>query len=727
MHQLLIRITPAIVTVFLASAIHGETLPLGTLPRNPTKASYTVSIETEPVAGDGYQPIHVTFRARARAFVRDHRVSLRLTPRNQFITSLDFSGEHYFALEQGKTTHSETIYVPYYYPWDTIDARLFEDRREVETGHASFGVSDLRRRYAQQKTSVGVIIPLDSTKQDAAWKACPDVRTLITVLGDGPLPEDVAVDRLTHKNAIDLLREVQPAWTQFRPIDEMLLHETWLGYSQLDVIIIAEPVLDRIETSKPKQMSAIIDWIAAGGNLWVYAASQSNSTFLAKCKCQTVPASKVIAKQRVAGMLDLKQKNDTSELTYEYWQGVQKKSDDYSFRDRAAKMASRADVFKKLQMDEHPFGQTSPATTIAPDIRTTTYGIGTIIVIDNEDPFPGSFQFWKSVANLYRPEQINWIDRNGVQASSGNKSYWNWLIASVGQPPVTSFIVLNTLFAIVIGPVAYFFFRSRERLYLLFFFAPAFALIVTSSLFAYAMFADGTKTRARTRQLTWMDTEHGENTTQSRQTYYAVFGSGTGLSLADDVAIFPIRISNAINRYQYHNNTPPKGTISLTKERQQLSGSYLPARNQVQYLTIHPGSFDGGLSFEFKPDAVSVTNNMPLKMHELVIRDQQGLFWSASKIPVGATAEMTRADAKVAAELIEMDFIPDTTEAPLLNANRNNASLVQSGILESKLSQWERKFPVGHFIAAADLLSGELGVNHAVIQDSVHVLMGALP
>ena len=110
-------------------------------------------------------------------------------------------------------------------------------------------------------------------------------------------------------------------------------------------------------------------------------------------------------------------------------------------------------------------------------------------------------------------------------------------------------------------------------------------------------------------------------------------------------------------------------------------------------MTIHPSSVNGGLTFDVKPKSVSVTNNLAIEIHELVVCDQQGLFWSASKMLVGATVEMSQADAKVAADLIDIRIIPDATEAPLLNANRNNANLVQSGILESKLSQWQRKFP----------------------------------
>ena len=64
----------------------------------------------------------------------------------------------------------------------------------------------------------------------------------------------------------------------------------------------------------------------------------------------------------------------------------------------------------------------------------------------------------------------------GIDVPRGNDNYWMWLISSVGQPPVKSFLLLNTLFVILVGPVCYYFFRRRGRLYLLYFFAPCMAL-----------------------------------------------------------------------------------------------------------------------------------------------------------------------------------------------------------------------------------------------------------
>ena len=175
-------------------------------------------------------------------------------------TELDFEYRRSITLPEGAAAHTVPVYVPHYYPCDSLVVSLFEDGREIEPGpKAAFSTmgSGLRTRFADQTTSVGIIAPSDAANQDAAWKVYPDVRTLLTVFGDGPTPEDVNVARLTHKAASALAKQVQPASIQFRQIDESNLQQHWLGYSQLDVIIAAAPVLERIETQQASEVRAL--------------------------------------------------------------------------------------------------------------------------------------------------------------------------------------------------------------------------------------------------------------------------------------------------------------------------------------------------------------------------------------------------------------------------------------------------------------------------------------
>tara|TARA_R110002049_G_scaffold50370_3_gene143064 strand:+ start:101561 stop:103750 length:2190 start_codon:yes stop_codon:yes gene_type:complete len=728
MRQRCIAICAAASLLLVLATARAETYPIGSLPLKPGKAAFRLTVSMEAVSGDGYHPVYLDFQPRGKTFARDHRVTVRVEPRHSFVTSMDMSYRCDTVLPEGANQHRETIYVPHYYPWNSVVVEIDEDGRMVETGRSRFDITVERARDMLQKTSVGIVIPHDVDVQDATWKVCPDMRTLMTVLGDGPIIEDVDVTRLPHQAAYDYLIKVQPTWVQFRPVNEVQLHRSWLGYSQLDVMIVAVPVLARIEKTQPEMLLAIRDWINAGGNLWAYGKPDATSELLTQCRLKKTPPSKVIRPKKIPGMLKLNEKNDTSDLTYEQYNGVQKRSLSYSGRKLKDKMKTRNGIFEEMRDANHPFAQTSPIDSVATKITSTAYGLGTVTRINVADPFPGSFQFWRSVVNLHDHGQVQWLNRNGIKPDEGNQNYWAWLIESVGKPPVASFILLNTLFVIVIGPIAYFFFRYRGRLYLLFFFAPAFALLVTLSLFAYAIFADGTATRLRVRQLTWFDSEHEIATTQSRQTYYAVLGSGDGITLPKDVAIFPVRHSGAVQRYRYHQgNRPPFAAMRSTPETLNLRGSFLPARNQVQYATIHPSSVQGQLSIDTQSNPPTVTNSFPIEIHRFVGCDRDGQFWSSSTIASGSTVALQKATSADIGTVIDERVVPAPAEIPMLRANRNAAMIGNVSLLEKKLFGWEKNLPTGHFIADAALIRDELGVDDATIQDSVHLIMGEWP
>ena len=63
--------------------------------------------------------------------------------------------------------------------------------------------------------------------------------------------------------------------------------------------------------------------------------------------------------------LNLNGENDTSELTYESWSGVQKESVQYSYRGNS-KLSDRDDVYEKLQRRSTHSPGRSPSTRLRP-------------------------------------------------------------------------------------------------------------------------------------------------------------------------------------------------------------------------------------------------------------------------------------------------------------------------------------------------------------------------
>lgn len=317
----------------------------------------------------------------------------------------------------------------------------------------------------------------------------------------------------------------------------------------------------------------------------------------------------------------------------------------------------------------------------------------------------------------------------GVDVPVGNDNYWMWLIPSVGQPPVKSFVLLNALFALIVGPLCYFYFRRRERLYLLYFFAPAMACLVTLGLFAYALSADGVRTQIRSRQITWVDSVSGHHVQLSRQTYYAVMGRERGIQTTDQTAVYPVRYTPVYQYYGRRNVTESEGEIVATEDKRFHRGSFFPARTQTQYLTMDVNEDDGHVSFSLN-DAV-VTNGLLYRMKQCVIRDESSQWWIARDIDPGAKAMMMKSDRESLEAMLGPEVRPPLGEVPMLRDSyyqvRGMAVAgVQVSSLETRLDQWAMNMPHASFIAIAELDSQRLGVKDATVLGSVHVVMGRL-
>jgi hypothetical protein len=107
--------------------------------------------------------------------------------------------------------------------------------------------------------------------------------------------------------------------------------------------------------------------------------------------------------------------------------------------------------------------------------------------------------------NEIRADNWMWYQRHGMSLNRENPDYWNLIIPGVGRAPVGSYLVLITLFVIVIGPVNYFWLRKWKRLYLLLVTVPLGAALVTLALMNYALLTDGLGVRVRVRSYTHLD------------------------------------------------------------------------------------------------------------------------------------------------------------------------------------------------------------------------------
>lgn len=716
----------------------GESHKLGRVPVIPNAAGLTVDVSVEAVGGQGYQPVYLDVRPVGQQFNRDRRIGVTISPRAAYGSAVAFDYQTELFIPESASKHEQTVLVPYYDRWDDLTVHLTEEGKSLPGGRRRFHPGNaLRTCDAGQVVTVGVLLPQDSKRKKAAWEKCPDVRGLITILGNGPLPEGkkrgASIHRLDHQAALGLLHEVQPAFVQFRPVKEDRLPTQWLEYSQLDLLLIPSPLLNRIRAEQPESFQAIFDWIATGGNVWVYATNTEAMTWIPTDQITTLPPSRVPDSAKVKKQLSLETGNDTSKLTRAYDSMVVKEST-YSASQTFKK---RSDVFRELTGAKHPLAAMEKSAAVANRIGYTTYGLGMVITIADDDPFPGSFQFWQALVEQNSLDQLTLKTRVGVDVTAGNVNYWNWLIPAVGQPPVKSFVFLNAFFALLIGPLSYFYFRRKQRLYLLYFFAPLMALLATMGLFVYALISDGTETMVRAHQLTWLDHQNAQMIHHDRQTYFPVMAEEPGISVQSDFTFFPVHHSpsGSYNPYYSQQSNNTLGNIVCSENEQSFRGQFFSPRRQRQYISVgitknelpeKPGVLN------FRPADAVISSALPFNIDQLVIRDTQGQYWLTDNLTSGGSQKMQLTDLRAVSDSLR-PFQPSPTAIPnlqqtYLGGYYGQSTGTQVNLLERRFREWvEKGMPTGSFLAITPIDTDRVGLQQYRLVDSVHVVMGLLP
>ena len=122
----------------------------------------------------------------------------------------------------------------------------------------------------------------------------------------------------------------------------------------------------------------------------------------------------------------------------------------------------------------------------------------------------------------------------------GSDEFLEFLIPSVRGVPVIAFLLLITMFTIVIGPFNYIALWKRRRLYLLVLTIPMIALFTSLALFAYSAVAHGFSTKSRARTVTFVDQQAKSAVSIGRIALYAGLAPSDGLHFSQDTGVLPI-------------------------------------------------------------------------------------------------------------------------------------------------------------------------------------------
>ncbi|MEM9826008.1 MAG: hypothetical protein AAF958_05440, partial [Planctomycetota bacterium] len=239
--------------------------------RNPTPYRVSVSVSGFPRAG-GYQTLDFRFQPIGKQFVAGHRLQIEVTPRYGHTVEdpAGFTGQ--FTIEQDLGMQYFRMHVPFLSRPDRYDIRILDGGSPIAKSRMRVNIGGgMRGNGVGQEWTIGIIDPAIG-----GGKGYPDVTTLISVLGQGPLPTTNGAKASTAVSR-NVTRTAVSGVAQFRDIGKNDLEKTWLGYSGLDVILANARSIDWIEANQPESWTAIRDFVVAGGRLWVTDAGDVDS------------------------------------------------------------------------------------------------------------------------------------------------------------------------------------------------------------------------------------------------------------------------------------------------------------------------------------------------------------------------------------------------------------------------------------------------------------------
>lgn len=374
---------------------------------------------------------------------------------------------------------------------------------------------------------------------------------------------------------------------------------SWIDYSGLDIVSIPLSELNKL---KKDLRLALIQWTRCGGTLLVTAAGDLEAS--------GTPGRLVGDDLASAGT----------------WLWTEPK-----LSDRNVSQIVHQDTSGGTTSISTPASSPGEWPRESLPFRVGDVGFGKLALFRDE-PFPGSAQDWfwllKSIGGASR---WDWGRRHGESARIGTSDFLLFLIPGIGGVPVVMFLVLITIFAVVIGPLNYFVLARRKQLHLLLLTIPAVAFITSLLLFSYAIVSHGFGVKARCRSLTFVDQAAQSAVTFARLSLFAGQAPSAGMQFSRETAVYPIWPEN--EEFE-------SGQVDWTNSQNFTSG-WLRSRTRTQFLTVGHRTERGRLEVTSPgADKLTVANGFEWGFEPLVVTNEQGRRFVGKSVPAGASIDL---------------------------------------------------------------------------------------
>jgi hypothetical protein len=291
------------------------------------------------------------------------------------------------------------------------------------------------------------------------------------------------------------------------------------------------------------------------------------------------------------------------------------------------------------------------------------------------------------------------------------------------------------------------------RSYLMFAIAPLLAGLTTIAMFTYGILSDGFGTRARIRQLTWVDGASGDAGERVRSTYFAGVRPADGLQFSGDTELMIYREGTG-QSWEDLDRLPPSvlGEVRVEADRQVLQSTFLPSRQLRQFITHRPRHDVGYLQLNPGVDQTQppeIASGFSFEIQQVVVRDKYAKYWFVESLDANSAKQASPLTTREASKLlgkIYNDFRPisdvretssgsarfdNETYDVIVEINRRLENRVQvyEGLFELWLQQnlqTNGDLPNESFVSISTVSPDVIAVDETEVRASVRYVFGTL-
>lgn len=385
------------------------------------------------------------------------------------------------------------------------------------------------------------------------------------------------------------------------------LPDSWLAYSGVDAVFAeAESLLSIDEAAR----NELFRWVGTGGTLLVYDVDKiTNGTRDIDQLC--LPTNVLNNWINLdSGEIEIFKRNG-NRITF----SVTLNKCDFQFGRIVA-----------IPNDPFEYGKIGAVTMRIPHARGAHRPISS-----DADPA------WQQILDLGGVTENDWLKRYGFSPRGSSDDFLKFINNNIRKLPTWGFVTLITLFALIIGPLNYWFLRKRNKISQMIWTTPVIALGTSLLLFGWSSMANGTGSHVRMRSLSVLDQRNQTMVSHNRLAIFSGTTPRDGLRFEPNSAIYPV--------WQDENGFE-KGSVDWT-DAQVMEGSFHQGNTRSQFMVTTPRTERGRVQIEEVTDQVMTINNgLEWELKYFLIRDGQDRYFFGEKIDAGESAELRRATEK---------------------------------------------------------------------------------